>query len=62
MGGTLWFTSGEAADWLRWNLMERLLRLSLIVSLGAGVYFAALWLCGFRLNDFQTPRGGMMFF
>ncbi len=53
MGVALWFASGEAADWLRWNLMERLLRLSLVVSLGGAVYFAALWLCGFRLNDFK---------
>ncbi len=53
MGVTLWFASGEAADWMRWSLMERLLRLSLLVILGAGTYFATLWLSGFRLRDFK---------
>lgn len=53
MGSALWFAGGDAADWLRWNLIERLWRLSLLVTLGATTYFAALWLSGFRLNDFK---------
>lgn len=53
MGITLWFTVGESADWLHWGLLERLLRLLLIVSLGAAVYFATLWITGFRLRDFK---------
>ena len=53
MGCTLWFAVGNTTDWLRWGLMERLLRLSIIVSLGAGVYFVTLWLTGFRLRDFK---------
>jgi len=53
MGITLWFASGEAADWLRWGLTERLLRLSGLVSLGAAAYFATLWISGFRLRDFK---------
>jgi peptidoglycan biosynthesis protein MviN/MurJ (putative lipid II flippase) len=32
---------------------ERLLRLSLVVGFGAGVYFATLWVAGFRLRDFK---------
>jgi putative peptidoglycan lipid II flippase len=53
MGVTLWFTGGDAADWLRWSLTERLQRLAVIVILGAAVYFATLWATGFRLRDFK---------
>jgi putative peptidoglycan lipid II flippase len=53
MGLVLWFVGGEAGDWMRWNLMHRLTRLSLLVGLGAAVYFAVLWLTGFRVNDFK---------
>ena len=53
MGVVLWFASGETQDWMRWALMERLLRLSVIVGAGASVYFATLWLAGFRLRDFK---------
>jgi len=53
MGGTLWFTSGSYDQWLHWNLSARLLRLSLVVAAGAGVYFATLWIIGFRLRDFR---------
>jgi putative peptidoglycan lipid II flippase len=53
MGATLWFTSGDAADWIRWSLTERLQRLTVIVILGAAVYFATLWVTGFRLRDFK---------
>jgi putative peptidoglycan lipid II flippase len=35
------------------DLSERLLRLSVVVSFGAGVYFATLWIAGFRLRDFK---------
>ena len=53
MGVALWFSVGDPDDWMRWNLMSRLLRLSLLVSLGAVIYFATLWLTGFRLRDFK---------
>ncbi len=53
MGLTLWFACGDPAEWMRWSLTERLLRLSLIVALGAVSYFAALWLTGFRIQDFK---------
>ena len=52
MGGALWFSSGDSADWMRWNLADRLLRLSGLVLFGATVYFATLWVTGFRLRDF----------
>ena len=53
MGTVLWFAGGDAADWMRWSLMSRLLRLSMLVCAGAAAYFAALWLTGFRVNDFK---------
>lgn len=53
MGAALWLVAGEAADWLRWHLHERLIRLSVLVTFGACVYFATLWLAGFRLRDFK---------
>ena len=53
MGVALWFAGGDAADWLRWNTTERLLRLLAIVVFGAAVYFVTLWLTGFRLGDFK---------
>ena len=53
LGAALWFVAGDAADWLRWSLTQRLLRLSLVVTFGAGVYFATLWVAGFRLRDFK---------
>ena len=33
--------------------VERMARLSMLVGLGAGVYFATLWTLGFRLGDFK---------
>lgn len=53
MGCALWFSAGDAVDWLRWGLTERLLRLTAIVGLGATAYFATLWIIGFRLRDFK---------
>ena len=53
MGAALWFAAGQPADWLNWSLSERLLRLCLVVAFGASVYFATLWVAGFRLCDFR---------
>ena len=53
LGVALWFAGGDAADWLRWSLAERLWRLLVIVVAGAFVYFATLGLAGFRLADFK---------
>jgi putative peptidoglycan lipid II flippase len=53
MGIALWFSRGDATDWLRWSVSERLWRLSAIVAFGATTYFATLWMAGFRLRDFK---------
>ena len=53
MGAALWFASGPDAYWLTTGLGQRILHLSALVGLGGAVYFATLWLCGFRLRDFR---------
>ncbi|MEF8700315.1 MAG: murein biosynthesis integral membrane protein MurJ [Candidatus Accumulibacter sp. UW26] len=53
MGAALWWASGSAADWLQWSPSQRLLQLSLVIGFGVGVYFATLWIAGFRLRDFK---------
>ena len=53
MGGALWFATGSTSEWLRYPLIERVTRLTALVGLGAGVYFATLWTLGFRLKDFK---------
>ena len=53
MGGALWLSTGDAADWMHWSLAERLIRLSAVVALGAVAYFCTLWMTGFRLKDFK---------
>jgi len=53
MGVALWFTMGEQSLWIAYDFAERILRLSALVIGGAGVYFATLWLLGFRLSQFK---------
>ncbi len=53
LGATLIALSGNASDWLGFGAFERVARLSIIVVTAGGVYFATLWLTGFRLRDFR---------
>ncbi len=53
MGLALWFAAGSAEQWLAWSLGERLLHLGAIVVGGGLIYFATLWMTGFRLGDFK---------
>ncbi len=53
MGLVLWLARGDLASWFGGGAVWwRALRLMLIVSAGAAVYFAAGWLCGIRLSQF----------
>ena len=52
MGAVLWFGMGHETDWLHPH-GSRVLKLSLLVVLGGGTYFATLFACGFRLADFK---------
>jgi putative peptidoglycan lipid II flippase len=53
MGGALWFTMGNASDWLAMSKWLRWGYLLGLIGLGATVYFAALWCMGFRVRDFR---------
>ena len=53
MGVVLWLAMGAESLWLAGNQLTRALRLAWVVALGAGAYFGALWLLGFRLRDFS---------
>ena len=58
MGALLWGVAGDATLWLSLQVWGRVLRLAWVVALGAGAYFAVLWLLGFRLSAFKRhePR------
>lgn len=53
MGAGLWWASGLDSEWLALGTIAKCLRLSWLVGLGMALYFAALWLMGFRLRDFS---------
>jgi putative peptidoglycan lipid II flippase len=44
---------GDAAMWLELSVVKRLMHLSWLVALGMGVYFAVLFILGFRPRDFS---------
>ena len=52
MATALWFAAGEPQRWVTASASVRVMWLLGVVSLGASVYFAALWLMGFRWRDF----------
>ncbi|HYC48346.1 MAG TPA: murein biosynthesis integral membrane protein MurJ [Burkholderiales bacterium] len=53
MGAMLWLASGSTLEWLAGGASQRVLWLAAIVPAGAVTYFAALWILGFRLADFN---------
>ena len=53
MATVLWLSGGTTTEWLAAGPAARAMRLAWIVAAGAGTYFAALWLLGFRLGDFS---------
>ena len=52
MGALLWLGAERHEWWLLASTSARAVRLAGVVLIGAGGYFAALWLLGFRLRDF----------
>jgi putative peptidoglycan lipid II flippase len=48
MGVLLWFTSGPTAAWPEWSLVERVLRLSGLIAIGALCYALTALLFGVR--------------
>ncbi len=53
MGTGLWLGLGSNEQWLAYGFHQRALHLGLLVLAGAGVYFATLWVLGFRLSHFR---------
>ena len=56
MGAALWFAAGDAKSWMAAAAPLRVARLIGVVVLGSVVYFAALWLLGFRPRDFARTE------
>jgi len=56
LGLTLWFGMGSEQHWLTTHGWLRILHLCALVVGGVAVYFAVLWLLGFRVKDF-AKRG-----
>lgn len=56
LGLTLWFGMGSEQHWLNTHGWTRITHLSALVAGGVVVYFAVLWMLGFRLKDF-AKRG-----
>jgi putative peptidoglycan lipid II flippase len=53
MGAVIGFAAGAPQRWIAAAATVRMAWLTGVVALGAAVYFAALWLLGFRLADFK---------
>ena len=52
MGAVLYFAMGDAAMWLGFSLLKRLIYITGLVALGGLSYFATLMLLGFRPRDY----------
>jgi putative peptidoglycan lipid II flippase len=44
---------GRESSWISYGFSQRILHLAALVIGGASVYFATLWLLGFRLHQFK---------
>jgi putative peptidoglycan lipid II flippase len=53
MAGALYWLAMRAGDWLQMVTIVKLTWLAVLVVAGAVVYFAVLWLLGFRPRDFS---------
>jgi putative peptidoglycan lipid II flippase len=53
LGALLYAIAGPASFWLAASLWAKVGRLAWVCAAGAAAYFAALWLLGFRLRDFN---------
>lgn len=56
MAVVLWFAAGDPQRWMAAAAPLRVGWLLGLVALGASVYFAALWLMGFRMRDFARSE------
>jgi putative peptidoglycan lipid II flippase len=56
MALALWFAAGESVSWAAAAATVRVAWLLGVVALGVTVYFATLWLLGFRVRDFARSE------
>jgi putative peptidoglycan lipid II flippase len=56
LGVTLWYGMGSEQHWLETSGWSRIIHLTCLVVAGVAVYFAVLFVLGFRLKDF-SKRG-----
>lgn len=54
MSIALWFLTISLDSWIKYGLIEQILRLIGLCVVGTGVYFATLWLLGMRISDFNS--------
>jgi putative peptidoglycan lipid II flippase len=52
MGGALWYGMGSEASWFELAATPRAVKLVVVMAVGAGAYFAALYAMGFRLAHY----------
>ena len=55
MASVLFFAAGDLSSWILASASQRILRLSWIIPLGAGIYFLSLWLSGLRFSQLHRP-------
>ena len=53
LGVAVWFSAGADSLWLHASGAERVIRLCLLVVGGMAIYFATLFVLGFRVTDFR---------
>ncbi len=56
LAAVLFAVAGPPSLWLAASLWMKIGRLAWVCAAGAGAYFVALWLLGFRLADFNRPE------
>jgi len=54
MALTLWLLASDVDVWSQMRVLERVLRCAFGIALGAGVYFAVLYVLGMRYRDLRT--------
>jgi putative peptidoglycan lipid II flippase len=53
MALVLYYVKGDTAAWLQFSILQRLLYITGLVTLGSVSYFATLFALGFRPRDFM---------
>lgn len=56
MGLVLWIVLSRLADWVSYELSERIIYIAVLCATGLGIYLVALWLLGIRLADVRQRQ------